>query len=224
LEQLVKKENLANLVAKKIRLSIILGNYPDGMHLAEPELAREFGTSRGPIRDALLILVREGFLEKQITGRVVVRTFTAQDIHNLYEFRYMLECQSIMTALSQADRKLPIKELLATADIMSRPITTTEEFSSRDMEFHRLLVSLSNNKSLLQAWSVMEETIVSILEITNQGNPRADSIIGKHKAIIELLEKRDASNAVRLLKEHLVEAEEVMIKNISILTSGNGKR
>ncbi len=215
----MKKETLSILVAKKIRLSIITGKYPDGMHLAEPELAREFGTSRGPVRDALLVLAREGFLEKQISGRVVVRTFAPQDIRNLYEFRFMIESSSIMAAMSQPNRKLPIQKLLATAEVMSSPITTSEQFSNMDMKFHRILAGMSGNKSLLQAWNVMEETIVSILEVTNQGNPRAESIIGKHRAIIQLLEKRDASSAVGLLKEHLAEAEEVMIKNILLIAS-----
>ena len=46
-------------IARQIRLEIIRGTIPEGQPLREQLLAQRFGVSRGPIRDALLVLTQE---------------------------------------------------------------------------------------------------------------------------------------------------------------------
>ncbi|QGQ94109.1 GntR family transcriptional regulator [Paenibacillus psychroresistens] len=213
----IKKENLSELVSRKIRRAILLGDFANDLHLAEPNLAKEFGTSRGPIRDALQMLIHQGFAERLSNGRVMVKRFTVKDIQHLYEFRYILESHAVLKCANYADISISIERLYGILDKMSNNRITASEFSSLDMDFHKTIVIMSHNKSLIQSWYGMEEVIKSILEITNQGNPRAETIVEKHRDITKALEKKDFELATMLLKEHFNLGEEAMINNINKL-------
>ncbi|MDP6721301.1 MAG: GntR family transcriptional regulator, partial [Pirellulaceae bacterium] len=60
-------------VTNQIRDDLVAGNFPDGCVLREAELAKRFGVSRGPIRDAFLQLTQEGFLAYEANRGVRLR-------------------------------------------------------------------------------------------------------------------------------------------------------
>jgi DNA-binding GntR family transcriptional regulator len=211
----IRRDVLGDTITKYLRRAILLGELPDGHHLAEPDLAQQFGTSRSPVRESLLHLIREGFAERLPNGRVCVRHFTFQDIHNLFEFRFMLESQSIKKWIHHDQRALPEDEFKILLDKMQKSYISSEQFSEYDMEFHKKIVHLSNDKSMIQAWSGLEEVIKSILQITNQSNGRAESILEQHQNMISLLMNNSGYDEVcAVIKQHLNEAESVMVTRI----------
>ncbi|BBI35470.1 GntR family transcriptional regulator [Cohnella abietis] len=214
---IIKRNIMGDTVSRKLRKAIITGKYPDRYHLAEPVLAEEWGMSRGPIRDALQLLVREGFAERLSNGRVCVRKFDEQDIRNLFEFRYMLESFSVIRWIANPSELFAMNEFMMILANMRDLTISTDEFSQWDMLFHRSIVSLSANKSLIQSWNGLEDVIMSILEITNKGNPRSDQIIDHHQSILTAIQEHNADKACALIKMHLDEAEQVMITNLKEL-------
>ena len=70
------RRNLAHEIVVQLRGAIISGKLQPGEALAEPVLAKQFGSSRAPIREALIELEREGLVQFEITGRTRVRTLT----------------------------------------------------------------------------------------------------------------------------------------------------
>lgn len=211
---IVKRNLLGDTVSKKLRKAIISGEYPDGYHLAEPNLAAELGVSRGPVRDALQLLVREGFAERLPNGRVSVRAFGIQDIRNLFEFRVLLETMAAEKWIADESSSFPHDDFREILGQMAKKTITSEEFSEWDMRFHKRIVELSDNKSLLQSWNGLEDVIKSILEITNHGNPRADAIRDHHDDIIQAIRERDVFRAKDSIGYHLKEAEQVMIASL----------
>jgi len=212
----IQKSNLGVDVVKKLRQSILLGEFQPGTHLGEPILAKQFGTSRGPIRDALQVLVREGFVERQQNRRVIVKGFALQDVTNLFKIRYLLESFVLREWLGSADAKSAV-QLAAAREIITKmksKLVNSLEFSNLDMEFHENLLQLSGNKSLVHAWLGLRDVIHSIQEITNRSNPRMEEINEHHEYIISALEEQNEERALAALKRHLDEAEAVMIQNI----------
>src|SRR6185312_14873132 len=72
--------SLGQQIAQELRNDIISGRLRDGEPLREVELSRRFGTSRGPIRDALLELTMEGMLVTQRRGGVAVAPAAGDEI------------------------------------------------------------------------------------------------------------------------------------------------
>lgn len=214
----IKRNLLGETVSHQLRKAIIVGRYADGDHLAEPVLAKELGVSRGPVRDALQLLVREGFAERLPNGRVCARPFREHDIRNLFALRLVLESMSVVQ-WAESRSAFPHEQFTAIIGRMSDRTVADAEFSLWDMRFHRKLIELSGNKSLLQSWNGMEEVIKSIQEMTNRGVPRADVIIGDHLDIVNALARRDSASAIATIRAHLEVAERVMIAQLAELSA-----
>ncbi len=74
-----------------IRERIISGELPPGAALNQEELAREFGMSRIPIRDALRSLASEGLVQLRAHATASVTPLSIADLQELYEIRIALE-------------------------------------------------------------------------------------------------------------------------------------
>jgi GntR family transcriptional regulator of gluconate operon len=202
-----------------------MGELAPGTHLGEPILAMEFGTSRGPIRDALQILVREGFVERLHNRRVVVKGMVIEDIVNLFKVRYLLESFALREWLNFSDAKpSDLMMILHYKTKMQSKLVNLHEFSRLDMEFHENLIRLSHNKSLVHSWLGLRDVISAIQEITNREHSRYDEIIQHHESIMTALQERDEEKVLVTLQLHLKNAEEIMIKNIKQMRSSGHEK
>jgi len=77
------------------------------------------------------------------------KTLTVKDINHLYEFRYIIESHALMKCASYSDISLSIERLYGIIDKMSDKFISASEFSSLDMDFHKTIVIMSHNKSLI---------------------------------------------------------------------------
>src|SRR4051794_11902287 len=84
-------ESRSARIARTIRGAIIDGRLKPGQPLRESELAEELGTSRTPIREALLLLQSEGLVEASPNRGSVVRSYDATDLAETYALRAVLE-------------------------------------------------------------------------------------------------------------------------------------
>lgn len=146
----VRRKNLAREVLLALRSEIISGKLQPGDALAEPVLARQFGSSRAPVREALIELEREGLVQFESTGRTKVRTLTEQDFDEIRDARIALE--------SMAARRASARWTPEASDFMERNIarqeraSTLAELSHLDVEFHEFVVRMASNKRLLGLW------------------------------------------------------------------------
>lgn len=145
-----RRKNLALEVLLALRSDIISGTLHPGHALAEPVLAKKFGSSRAPVREALIELEREGLVQFEATGRTRVRTLTEQDFDEIRDARIALE--------SMAARRASARWTPAASDFIERNITRQEnastlaELSRLDVELHEYVVRMAANKRLLALW------------------------------------------------------------------------
>ncbi len=81
---------LPKQIANKLAEGIIRGVYAPGQHLQETLLAETFGVSRGPVRDALRILEREGLVKIQARRGTTVTSLTRKNVNDIFEVRAAL--------------------------------------------------------------------------------------------------------------------------------------
>jgi DNA-binding GntR family transcriptional regulator len=146
--------SLQEQVVVHLRQRILSGRLPPGTPLREESLAREFGISRGPIRDALLTLTKEGLLTARPNAGVKVAvepsTFKRGVIVGL---RREIEAAALAAWFAAKD-----PGLLAALDenlVRYRAACRTGELGAvveLDMAFHRLLVESAEAGSLVDLW------------------------------------------------------------------------
>ncbi|WP_251856494.1 GntR family transcriptional regulator [Herbiconiux sp. L3-i23] len=195
---------LGEQVARQLRVAIITGQLTSGQHLAEEELAAQYQVSRGPVRDALKILVKEGLVEQQRT-RLYARGFTLQDIDELYGIRELIEVAAAKAALQRAGTRdwesgfAIIDEMRAAADAGDEA-----RFTAADTAFHQLFYTLSGNRRLAEVWHQFEGTFEVLFELSNTFDLGA--AVDDHRHILELFASGDGDAALKEVHNHLQRA------------------
>ena len=99
-----------------IQQKIARGELCPGSAVSEVPLAKELGSSRTPVREALGQLVAEGFLEQTPNRGTIVVQLRRQDIIDLYELREALEVYTVNKAARQKNTPQDLKRLKRLAD------------------------------------------------------------------------------------------------------------
>ena len=84
-------QTLAYFILSKLRWRIISGDLQPGQPLREMEIQSHYGSSRGPVRESLRLLLRSGLVEHQQRRGFRVREYSPDDIRNIYTLRRTLE-------------------------------------------------------------------------------------------------------------------------------------
>jgi DNA-binding GntR family transcriptional regulator len=95
---LVHSEPLGQRVYRILEERILDGRLRPGERLVETELARQLGVSRGPIREALHLLAREGWLEVLPRQGTYVRQYREDELEDFFHVRSLLEVQGARLA------------------------------------------------------------------------------------------------------------------------------
>ena len=82
-------------VYTSLRESILNGALPPGESLSQVQLASQLGVSRGPLREAVRMLQREGLVEAEVNRRGRVSSFSIDDLEQLYAMRIVHESLAI---------------------------------------------------------------------------------------------------------------------------------
>src|ERR1700722_10546568 len=143
---------------RHIQDRIVQGVLNAGMPVSEQVLAKELGSSRTPIREAIGQLASEGLLEQTRNRGAMVRQLTRNDITDLYEVREALEVFAVskvalrgvpaedLTRLQETnDGVLELKEELIASGEATLDAGRMERFVRLDLSFHSLIVLLTLN-------------------------------------------------------------------------------
>ena len=203
---MVGRPELWEGVTAALREAIVSGNIRAGANLVEADLAAHFGVSRGPIREALRELAREGLAVDLPRRGTVVSTLTFVDIQEVYEVREGLE----VTAATLAIERATDPELASLADRVSAMEAAWDrnadygESLAADLAFHRDLVALSGNSRLVAAYEQMLSQTQLLVRTAAQLNPRLRLRLKRsaHRDIVGALRARDPAAARAALNEH----------------------
>jgi len=131
-----KKKTIHGQVYQLIKNRIIDGTYPPRERLYEAKLAREFGVSRSPIREAIRMLENEGLLLQDIHSRIFVYHPSSNDVEQIYQCRQVLESLAVsLTAKLASPTELNY--------IMNLALQAENTIDDTSLESKRSLVQLN---------------------------------------------------------------------------------
>ncbi|MFF7332021.1 GntR family transcriptional regulator [Streptomyces sp. NPDC090306] len=188
-----------------LRRAIMHGDLRPGDPLSQVELARNLGVSRGPLREALRILQREGFVQQESQHRARVAAFSNEDLDELYAMRISLEALAIGIAVPRMGEEHleRIDQLLQEMDDTART-GDVERWECPHAEFHRALVHPSGVR-IERELSLLSDHATRYRLAFVSWNPlewQAETS-SRHRRIAEAVKARDASAASKALAIHL---------------------
>ncbi len=137
------KQNLAEALQREI----LEGRLPPGQRIVEGPLAKKFGVAQASVREAINLLIQNGFAEKRSGRSARVTQYSKQDVARLYEVRGALEGLAARLAVERKADLTPLANALAemASAIQAREMARVLEV---DMRFHLTLCELSGNPIL----------------------------------------------------------------------------
>jgi len=178
-----------------VRKAIISGVIKQGEIINEGELAREYGVSRTPVREALLTLVADGLLTSLPRAGYMVTPITVRDVQEAFHLREILESEAVRLAALQISPE-QIDELEARK--MGIPPHLNPAYNR---EFHHIIACASGNNRLArlidQLLDEMERILVYDPFIDNPHDP------AEHQNIINALRARDPAAAQEAMCAHI---------------------
>jgi DNA-binding GntR family transcriptional regulator len=174
----------------------------DGTFLTEAEVCRATGVSRTPVREGLLRLEAEGFLQIVPKKGAFVPPITEREVEAIMQARALIEDFCVRRAVHFAEMLAPeLDRLLAEQDKQQK---SPLEFIELDREFHRAIVRAADNPILADFYETLRDRQMrmGVYAITASAQ-RMNGVMVEHRAIAEGVRSRNADEAASATAEHL---------------------
>lgn len=194
-------EQLREAIEEEIATGVLL----PGTHLDEVELARRFGVSRTPIREALSLLLGEGLIENRPRRGAVVTQLSPLRLVEMFEV--MAELEAMCARL--ASRRITEAELAAMdeAHAACREAAQgadTDAYFYANERFHYALYTASHNTFLAEQATALQRKLRPYRRLQLRVRHRLMGSFTEHQAILDALHAGDTEAAVRSVRAHVL--------------------
>lgn len=203
-------ETSKSVIYKQLRRAIIMGHLRPGLKLDVDELARKYGTSVTPVRDALQMLGQEGLVTiKSRSGYFVTHT-TLKELRDLLDLREILEVAAVERAIGRIT-----EEQLQQLEHVHAPYTGDDDesydrYTDENRRFHYLLAKASGNDQLAEALGRLHDRLARFMVLRHAGRIQAES----HARIVAALRSRDKERAVELTRQELNATRDAILDRV----------
>ena len=200
---------LGSYVADHLMTTILSGEVQTGGRLVEAEISRKLGVSRGPVREALALLERDGLVVSVPRKGKFVVGVDRGILDEVYSLRRLIEPFAVgllidglnerkSTALSGALKE--VRKAVSTGNV--------RDVALADIAFHGQIYKLSDHSLLFQAWTDNIASKLQVLVPLTARSILAHESIHNHESVLAGILARDRREARRLIIAHIDEAWE----------------
>jgi DNA-binding GntR family transcriptional regulator len=195
---------LTERVYSTIKEAILDLKLEPGSPLVEDELARQLGTSKTPVRDALFTLERDGLITKIPYKGAYVSEVSLKDATEIFELRAVLEGLAARLATGRfgpADFA-EAERLLDAADV-ARERGDRGAASQLGAQFHWLILQRADNRRLRPILAKLEEELRRLRRLSDLRQGRLEKSAVEHRAILAALRAGDPYAVEDAMRRHL---------------------
>jgi DNA-binding GntR family transcriptional regulator len=197
-----RHKSARDLIRSALLKRIFEGVYLPGERLKEMALAHEFEVSQAPVREAFRELETLGLLVSEHYRGTRVRGISSQETHDAYQLRgYLEEIAAQLIPMSKLKDAIGSIEALQASMRTAALTGDVDGFAHANTRFHRSIVCLASNRTLLKVWDSLEIGMLSRLNL-QKNEKKLRSLAEIHQPIVDSLKRRDLKQTGVLLREH----------------------
>jgi len=201
----LKYKTMAETAAEEIRKRIFGGIYEPGMHLRQDALAAEFGMSRIPVREALLLLESEGILTILPHRGAIVVELSPDEIEELFNMRLLLEPFLFLRSaphLTEDDFRSLEKNLHRYAAAIDE--VNIALWNDLNTEFHLLLYKYAQSPRMV---AMIQNLLAECdrhtrIQLTNILEDRHRAV-EEHELFLKLCKEKRYEEGAEFMKQHI---------------------
>lgn len=209
----IEYHSLGEMTAKKLRHAIVTGELAPGARITETEISNSMGVSRIVVREAILMLIREGLFIKERNKFTMVPEISLQDVVDIFEFRIAIEQAAAKRCIQSehfASKILPTLQQHSekVSQASRQESVEAEALLYMDINFHSYLIHASSNTRLINAW---EELSGPLLMLLHRYMSAGCALEYSHTEIIEACQQNDIDRVQKELFDHIEDTKCALI-------------
>lgn len=200
------KANLKEIAYQHIKRKIIMGELLPGACISEEELQKEIGVSRTPVREGLMLLQNEGFVEMIPRKGIFAAHITVEMVNNIFQIRRMIEPQVLRNFYNELDRKELIRLWKEFEQFeLAEPYTKEQwqQLVSTDNDFHVYLIGACHNKLLMKYMDNLCTFSQWMRNNSYETQKKLTNTNEEHLQIIDLLLEGKVEEAAQAMEHHI---------------------
>jgi DNA-binding GntR family transcriptional regulator len=198
-----------NKVREEVLDLIFDGKLSAGERIVESQLAEQLKVSRTPLREALFVLEREGFVRSDLARGFSLLPLTSREVREIYPMIWTLESLAIR---SSGDAIFEIVSTLRTRNKTFKTANKPTDNLKADLAFHAALISTCPNQRLNQTIQSLKEVAHRYECFYMQDKGRIENSVEEHAQLIELLSQHDLTKVLALLEKHWLRTMNLLIE------------
>ena len=210
---IVAPRTVAGLVAERLRAQIVAGELASGSKLRQVEIARRFGVSTTPVREALAALQREGLVTLHPQRGAVVFLPSVDDLREHYEIRIALEELAVAKAAERFEPEWaqPLEALLE--EMRTGP--QADRYLALNQQFHSELYAHSGRERLVEMIAGLRDASSAYLNIFRADDDfPVEHLDVEHHEILQACVARDPARASSAVRDHLTRTVDRVAKRL----------
>ncbi|MEP3247481.1 MAG: GntR family transcriptional regulator [Sneathiella sp.] len=208
------KVPIAEMAHAELKRRILDNELPAGHQLMEGEVAELLDISRTPAREAMMKLEAEGLVELRPRHGMKVKPISISDMKEIYALLMGLESTAAWQAATREQSLEDIQALRDSVQKMDDALTAKDlkKWAEADEAFHRLLVSMSGNKRLIELADRFIDQSHRVRMLTLRLRPMPSQSNKDHAEVVSAIEAKDADKARRIHRIHRENAGKLLVE------------
>ena len=213
LDPAVENKPIRDIAYETLKHAIVIGEIPAGSRIVETEYAERMHISRTPLREALRKLEIDGLVEYLPRRGVMVRTFTVDDVEEIYTIRNTLEMLTLPAVVANITDEdvAELRQILSEMDPLDKK-NDIQAISPRAREFHARFTSISGQKRIVHINQTQDEYLRRFSEISIAKDKRRHAAHQEHHDMVIFAEQHDLENLKRLVHKHIERSKETCLQ------------
>lgn len=201
---MLRTDSLREQVTRALEAAIVAGELKPGVIYSAPELAERFGVSATPVREAMLDLVKEGFVQPLRNRGFRVVEMSDEDLDDIAQIRLLIEVPTIAQTASLLT-PARFEELAAAAEAIERAAAEGDvlQYLDADRRFHVELISVIGNVRLTDLVDRLrrQARLFGLKDLAKSGRLMASA--REHRELLDKLWQQDIQTAENLMRAHI---------------------
>jgi DNA-binding GntR family transcriptional regulator len=195
----------AEALRDQLEQDIVTGRFKPGERLDEQSLAKRFGVSRTPIREALMQLASIGIVDLQPHRGAFVASLSLRGIIERFEMMAALEgmCGALAARRITDEQRSNLVEAHKACDEAAKN-DSTDSYYYANKRFHQAIYDACNNAYLVEQTRQLQTRLQPYRRLQLRARHRVSNSLNEHQSIVEAILDGDSAKAEQHLREHIL--------------------